>query len=256
VRWGVDRVLTNSQAAREALVQQGHWRPEQVVVLENGVDTERFRGFLLPDTSKKRVRIGCVANLRPVKNIDGLMHAVRPLCQRYPQLMVEVAGDGEQRPALEQLQQQLGLGDRFILRGRVANVPEFLRRVDIAVLPSHSESLSNALLEYMAAGRAIVATDVGANATVLRHQRDGLIVPPGNVAALTAAIEQMLQEPLRAAAFGASARKRVQLHYSRQAMLRRFEDFYEQLCYRSEGSATPTQHNCSQSPGASLSQAA
>src|SRR5204863_5523296 len=126
--------------------------------------TTRFNRFLFPDTSKPRVRVGCVANLRPVKNIDGLMRAAKDALAKHPRLVFEVAGDGEQRAELERLHADLGLGDRFILRGSVADVAGFLRTVDIAVLPSHTEGMSNALLEYMAAGRAVVATDVGANA--------------------------------------------------------------------------------------------
>ncbi len=230
IRRGVDVVITNSQAGRDALIRGGY-RPEQVQVMENGVDTERFRGFLLPDTTKRRVRVGCVANLRAVKNIDGLMHVARELMGRYPQLVFEVAGEGEQRADLERLHADLELGERFVLRGRVEDIAGFLQRVEIAVLPSHSEGMSNALLEYMAAGRAIVATDVGANATVLRHRKDGLIVPAGDLTALAAAIEELLRFPLRAAGYGASARKRVESTYSRTAMLRRFEDFYENLCF-------------------------
>lgn len=231
VRQAIDNVITNSQAGREALITSGY-RPDRIVVLSNGVDTERFRGFLLPDTTKKRVRVGCVANLRPVKNIKGLMQAAAQLLPRYPHLVFEVAGEGEQRPELEQTLQELNIRERFILHGPIEDVPAFLRRVEIAVLPSLSEGMSNALLEYMAAGRAIVATDVGANATVLRHRRDGLIVPPGDIDALAAGIEELLQQPLKAAAYGSSARRRVEQEYSRQAMLRRFEDFYDHLCGR------------------------
>ena len=153
---------------------------------------------MLPDTSKKRVRVGCVANLRPVKNIDGLMRAAKAAMERFPQLVFEVAGDGEQRDELERLHAELGLGDRFVLRGSVADVPAFLRWVDIAVLPSHSEGMSNALLEYMSAGRAVIATDVGANATLVRDRKDGLIVAPGNESDLVGALGELLQHPVRA----------------------------------------------------------
>ena len=78
-----------------------------------------------------------------------------------------VAGEGEQRPELERLIADLGLGDRFRLVGNVADVPGFLAGLDVAVLPSHAEGMSNAVLEYMAAGRPVVATDVGANAHLL-----------------------------------------------------------------------------------------
>ena len=196
VRPFVDATLTNTEAGKQALVEREGHRADRVVVLENGVDTARFNRFMLPDTSKKRVRVGCVANLRPVKNIDGLMRAAKAALERFPQLVFEVAGDGEQRGNLERLHAELGLGDRFVLRGSVADVPAFLRSVDVAVLPSHSEGMSNALLEYMAAGRAVIATDVGANATLVRDRKDGLIVPPGDEAALVGAIGELLQHPV------------------------------------------------------------
>ncbi|MDB5307640.1 MAG: pimB [Gemmataceae bacterium] len=225
----VNATLTNTAAGRQALVERDGLSPDRVVVLENGVDTVRFNRFMLPDTSKRRVRVGCVANLRPVKNIDGLMRAARAALDRFPQLVFEVAGDGEQREELERLRTDLGLGDRFVLRGSVADVAGFLRRVDIAVLPSHSEGMSNALLEYMSAGRAVVATDVGANATLVQHGKSGLIVPPGDGAALVEAIGQLLAHPVRAAGYGAAARTRVEKEYSRDAMTRRFETFYQDL---------------------------
>lgn len=229
VRPFVDATLTNTEAGRRALVEgEGH-RADRVVVLENGVDTAKFNRFMLPDTSKRRVRVGCVANLRPVKNVDGLMRAAKVALDRFPQLVFEVGGDGEQRGELERLHAELGLGGRFVLRGSVADVPAFLRTVEVAVLPSHSEGMSNALLEYMSAGRAVIATDVGANATVLRHGKDGLVVVPGDGGALVEAIGAMLANPLRAAGFGASARKRAEAEYSRDAMRRRFEAFYRGL---------------------------
>ena len=229
VRPFVDATLTNTAAGKQALVgQEGH-RADRVVVLENGVDTAKFNRFLLPDTSKARVRVGCVANLRPVKNIDGLMRAAKVALDRFPKLVFDVAGDGEQRAELERLHAELGLGERFKLRGSVADVAGFLRTVDVAMLPSHSEGMSNALLEYMAAGRAVVATDVGANASLVRHRKDGLIVPAGDDAALVEAIGELLANPLRAAGFGASARTRVEAEYSRDAMRRRFEQFYRDL---------------------------
>jgi glycosyltransferase involved in cell wall biosynthesis len=229
VRPFVDATLTNTDAGKASLVTRDGLRPDRVVVLENGVDTNRFKRFVLPDTSKKQVRIGCVANLRPVKNVDGLMRAARIALARFPQLVFEVVGDGEQREQLERLRAELELGERFVLRGSVSDVPGFLRSVDVAVLPSHSEGMSNALLEYMAAGRAVIATDVGANAKLLDGGRCGLLVPPGDATALVNAIGAMLANPLRAAGYGAAARRRVGAEFSRAAMRKRFEGFYKEL---------------------------
>jgi glycosyltransferase involved in cell wall biosynthesis len=108
-------------------------------------------------------------------------------------------------------------------------VASFLGSLDVAVLPSHSESMSNALLEYMAAGRAIVATDVGANAQLVRHGREGLIVPPGDEVALGRAIRQFLSEPGLARATGAAARRRAAAEFGRAAAVERFEEFFESL---------------------------
>jgi glycosyltransferase involved in cell wall biosynthesis len=234
VRPFVDVTLTNTEAGKQALVDgEGH-RADRVQVLANGVDTAKFNRFMLPDTSKKRVRVGCVANLRPVKNVDGLMRAARTALDRFPQLVFEVAGDGDQRAVLERLHAELGLGERFVLRGSVADVPAFLRSVEIAVLPSHSEGMSNALLEYMSAGRAVIATDSGANATLVRHRKDGLIVARDDKPALVDALGELLAHPVRAAGYGASARQRVEAEYSRDAMRRRFEEFYRRLMTGSE----------------------
>ena len=232
VRPFVDATLTNTDAGRDALVARDGLPPARVAVLENGVDTARFKRFMLPDTSKKLVRVGCVANLRSVKNVDGLMRAAKAALAKFPQLVFEVAGDGEQREELERLHAELGLGERFVLRGSVSDVAGFLRKMDIAVLPSHSEGMSNALLEYMAAGRAVIATDVGANGRLLDNGRCGLIVPPNDSTALVEALGALLANPLRAAGYGAAARRRVDAEFSRDAMRKRFEGFYAELASR------------------------
>ncbi len=232
VRPFVDATLTNTDAGRDALVTTERLRADRIVVLENGVDTARFKRFMLPDTSKKVVRVGCVANLRAVKNIDGLMRAARVALAQYPQLVFEVAGDGDEREELERLHAELGLGERFVLRGSVSDVAGFLRGVDVAVLPSHSEGMSNALLEYMAAGRAVIATDVGANAKLLDNGNCGLLVPPNNPTALVEALGALLANPLRAAGYGAAARRRVDAEFSRAAMRKRFEAYYAELTGR------------------------
>jgi glycosyltransferase involved in cell wall biosynthesis len=216
-RWG-DVTLTNSESGRQALVGAEGLAPEKVAVIENGVDLERFADFPPPDTGKPIVRVGCVANLRPVKNIDGLMRAAKQVAETFPHVVCEVAGDGEQRVELERLHAELGLAERFVFRGSVTDVPGFLRSIDIAVLPSHSEGMSNAMLEYMAAGRAVVATDVGANAKLVRDGEHGLIVPAGDEAALAEAIGRLLSDPVRASQLGAAARMRVAAEYSRDAM--------------------------------------
>jgi glycosyltransferase involved in cell wall biosynthesis len=226
------RTLTNSDAGRQSVEDAESVPPRKIVVLENGVDLSRFERHPPPDTAGSIVRIGAVGNLRPVKNIDGLIRAARELCRVHPRLEFEVAGDGPQRQDLERLISECGIIDRFRLRGSVADVPAFLARQDIAVLPSHSEGMSNALLEYMASGRCIIATDVGANSRLIAHGEAGLLVPPGDETALVRAIEQVLNDPQLAARLGRNARARAESEFSREAMCRRFEEFYLSLSGR------------------------
>ena len=247
-----DVTLTNSDAGRDALVAAEGLRADRVAVLENGVDLERFAKTTplpgpLPEAERGRksdsgsplclgegflrstIRIGCVANLRPVKNIDGFLRAAKLVADRFPHVRFEVAGGGPDRAALESLRAELGLADRFTFRGSVSDVPEFLRELDIAVLPSHSEGMSNAVLEYMAAGKAIVATDVGANANLLGDGQYGRLVPAGDTSALAVAIGELVADPDAVRTLGQAARARVEAEFSRAAMVRRFEQFYGKL---------------------------
>ena len=120
----------------------------------------------------------------------------------------------------------------MLLRGALGDIPAFLGSLDIAVLPSHSESLSNALLEYMAAGRPIVATHVGANSVVIRDGKDGRIVPAKDERAVEMALRGLIDQPDQALQMARSARERVSEDYSRGRMLEEFHQFYEGLMKR------------------------
>jgi len=225
------RTLTNCRAGRDVLLAGERLRPEQVEVLENGVDLELF--LALPPGAAlgtgPRRRVGAASNLRHVKGLDVLAQAAALLAGDYPDVVFEVVGEGEARPDLERQVHDLGLAHRFLMPGRVADIPRFLGSLDVAVLCSRAEGMSNALLEYMAAGRPIVATAVGAAADLIEDGRHGLLVPAGDAPALARAIAALLDNPTLAQELGAAARQRAETHYSRQAMVRRFEAFYAGL---------------------------
>jgi glycosyltransferase involved in cell wall biosynthesis len=226
--------VTNCRAAADALIAAEGPAPDSVVVLENGVDLDRFERIapLEMPPPGGAVRIGAVANLRRVKGLDLLIDAAARLQTQHPQAGFQIAGEGEERAALERQIRDSGLTARFGLAGGVADVSGFLSGLHIAVLCSHAEGMSNALLECMAAGRAVVATRVGAAPDLITHERHGLLVPPGDAAALAGAIDRLLREPGLAVRLGQAARARACRRYGRAAMVRRFEDFYERLAGR------------------------
>lgn len=220
--------VANCEACRQAVLQNEGPSPDSIVVLENGVDLARYRICDKP-MSLKPARIGMVANLRSVKEPFLFLETARRVHEVHPEVEFQIAGEGELRRELECKIAELGLQDHFHLVGSVADVPAFLSRLQVAVLSSRSEGQSNALLEYMAAGRAIVATAVGGNRELIQPDVNGLLVPPGNPQKLAHAIIQLLEDPAHAARLGAAARQVVEERYSLQARARRFEDFYLQL---------------------------
>jgi L-malate glycosyltransferase len=226
--------VANCRAARDALLAAERPSPETVRVLENGVDHDRFLAAPSSSTSWDRGprRVGAAANLRAVKGLDVLLDAAARLAGAHPDLLFQVAGEGEQRQELEQAARERGLEKRFQLLGAVADVPEFLSGLDVAVLSSRAEGMSNALLEYMAAGRAIVATEVGAAPDLIEDGVHGLLVPPGDAGRLADAIDRLLRQPELARRLGEAARRRSRDRHSREAMVERFTEFYEGLAGR------------------------
>jgi L-malate glycosyltransferase len=224
--------VVNCGAARDAFAAAEGASVKTLTILENGVDHERF--LAVPPLSVRASAggrmIGAAANLRPVKGLDLLLDAAAQLSGDYSDLICQIAGEGEMRGALEESARQRGLTGRFHLLGSVADVPAFLSGLDIAVLPSRSEGMSNALLEYMAAGRAVVATAVGAAAELIDDGVHGLLVPPNDAGKLAAAIDRLLKNPGLARRMGEAARRRARERYSREAMVERFTEFYERLC--------------------------
>jgi glycosyltransferase involved in cell wall biosynthesis len=226
--------IANCEVCRQSLLADEAPAPESVLVLENGVDLSRFRD--VPPVTERigPPCVGMVGNLRPVKDPGLLLQAAARVCAGHPEVSFQIAGEGELRSSLEAERATLGLDGRFLLPGNLEDIPRFLSGLDVAVLCSRSEGMSNAILEYMAAGRPIVATGVGANSELIEDGKTGLLVPTGDVDRLASAIGLLLQDRSFAARLGAAARRRAATHYSREAMVRRFEDFYVQLAGRAE----------------------
>ena len=239
-----DMILTNCAACREAIIHDEGVSPRRVRVLENGVDLSRFPPLhparQSPNGSTVPARVGIVANLRPIKNLDLFIRAAALVAPEFPHATFHIAGTGELGQELDSLARALGLEDRCVLHGPVADIPAFLAGLDVAVLCSRSEGMSNALLEYMAAGKAIVATAVGANVQLLKNNVNGLLVPVGDPVRLAGALRRLLRDPALGRRLGTAARQKVEQFYSREAMVRRFEAFYRELIQTSRGASCST----------------
>ncbi|MHB1035984.1 MAG: glycosyltransferase [Pirellulales bacterium] len=231
--------LVNCEACRQAVIEQEGARPDSVVVIENGIDLEPFRAIppLEPHVNGRVRRVGMVANLRPVKGADVFVRAAALLAEDHPNVRFQIAGTGDDA-WVRQVARECGIEDRLDLLGRVTDIPAFLQTLDVAVLPSHSEGLSNALLEYMAAGRPIVATAVGGNVELVEDGVTGLLVPPGEPPSLAKLIHRILDDSTLAVRLGAAVQRQVRDHFGLDTMIQRYHEFYGNLFY--DRAARPT----------------
>ena len=207
--------------------------PERFKVLYNGVDTGRFAPRQAASPGAE-LTIGSVGRLVGVKNYPLLLQAAArlPAGLRW---RLQLVGEGPERLALQEEARRLGLGERVSFLGHRDDVPELLRQFDIFVLPSISEGMSNTLLEAMAAGVTVIASDVGGNREIIEAGRSGLLFPSGDVAAaarqLTAAAESVeLRSRLAAAGI-----ERAQKTFGMRAMLESYEALYRGVWRMSHG---------------------
>jgi glycosyltransferase involved in cell wall biosynthesis len=166
--------------------------------------------------------------------LGNLVLAAAILAPEFHGLRVLVVGTGAQSlvEELEKLVRELRLGEVVTLLGRRADVPDVLAAADVAVICSDREGQPLALMEYMAAGKAIVATHVGGVPELIEDRAEGLLVPPRDVNALAGAIRELLYNPRLREELGRRARERQQADLGFNVMVRRFEALYEELASR------------------------
>jgi glycosyltransferase involved in cell wall biosynthesis len=231
----VDTVIVNADALRVEGEERGmrcRW-----ALLQNGVDTEHFR-LAPPDPAARaalgldpqRPVVGTIGRLEDRKGHDQLLRAAGTMLAggngRRPQIVI--VGDGPLRDKLQAQAQSLGVAHSVRFVGTVADVRPSLAAMDVFVLPSHAEGMSNALMEAMAAARPVVATAVGGNTEVVVDGKTGVLIPPDDPAAIADAIAALLRDPDRAAGLGAAAREFVTRRFGARARVAELEHLYEE----------------------------
>lgn len=236
VRWLYHRInrcfstiIAASSAVRESLIESGV--DEKLVrVVYSGVDLSRFEGSAratlrreigIPESA---VALGMVANLNPVKDHETVLRALAILHRSGRPAHLILAGEGDLEGPLRSQAGELELQSFVHFLGRRSDIPAVLDAMDVFVLASRTEGLSNALLEAMAAGKPAVATSVGGNPEVVVQDSTGLLVPPGNAAGLAEALGRLYSEqPLRGR-MGLAARQRVAEAFSLDKMVSDYAD--------------------------------
>uniref|UniRef100_I2Q318 Glycosyltransferase n=1 Tax=Desulfovibrio sp. U5L TaxID=596152 RepID=I2Q318_9BACT len=235
---GVGRLVTVSPELAAASASRDGVRPDKVTVIENGVDAERFacacRQVLREelDLADDALLVGMVGRLETIKGPDVLLAAFAGLASWFPEARLAFAGEGALESGLRGTAEALGLSDRVHFLGSRADIPDVMAGLDVLALPSRSEGLPFALLEGMAAGRAVAATAVGRVPGLVKPTEgppNGLLVPPGDAAALAGALASLLADaPLRLR-LGGAARDFVERRYDQRVMVRDYQTVYRRV---------------------------
>lgn len=206
----------------------------RIEVLYNGVDVSHFSANADRHAMRQELRVGAnefvvgsVGRLVAVKNYALLLRAVAAMAQK--QIHIVLVGDGPERSNLQALAVELGIADRVHLLGHRDDVSSLLGVMDIFVLPSLSEGMSNTLLEAMARGVPPVVSDVGGNGEIVQDGLNGLVFPSGDGVMLTAYLTRLCADHAQRTRFGASALRRVTESFGIGAMIDRYERLYERV---------------------------
>lgn len=229
------RIIAVSHAAARLLEGVGV-PPERIEVIYNGVSPEHFQEN---QEDQQHVRhalklkggplIGTVSRLSPEKGIDVLLRAVQQVVPLLPSLTVLIIGTGPQATELRHPADRLGLSETVRFLGARRDISGLNRLLDLFVLPSRQEACPMALLEAMAAKRAVIATSVGGTPEVVVHAADGWLVPSEDSAALAQALLLLLEDPDRRSSMGAAAQQKVAAQFTQEHMVQEIVAFYRRL---------------------------
>jgi len=228
LRW-CDAVVCNSHAAAARLAELG-LRESQLIVIGNGLPPEAFAETppALPRLADL-FRVAMIARMNtPTKNHQLFLRMAARLRSRFENVQFVLVGDGPLRPDLERQARELGLGRHVLFLGDRSDVPALLASMDVSVLPSASESLSNVIIESMAAGLPVVASRVGGNGELLAEDC-GVLVPSNDEEALAAAVDRLLRDKSMRTTLGEHAKTFARANFTLERMRQRHEDLYQQL---------------------------
>lgn len=231
-------IISNSEAGRRRLIEREKIPADKIITIHNGIDVSRFEIEI--DVQKKRKElgldpddkvIGIIANLRRVKGHRYMFEALRDLHSRIKDVKIKllVVGEGKLKRQLGDLADRLKIKDSVVFCGFRDDIPEVLRAIDILVLPSLWEGFPVSVLEAMASGLPVVASDVGGVSEVVQNGRNGVLVRPADYRHLSTALYNLIREPERILRLGAEGKKLVGEKFTLKKMIEDTEDIYDKL---------------------------
>lgn len=228
----VDAVVVNCEFIRRHLIEQERVPGSRIRLCYNGIDGTRF--FAAPRRrptmlNEAETIIGTVCVLRREKDLTTLQKAFASVADARPGLRLLIVGGGPEAEPLRENARALGIEKQSVFVPAAADVTEWLHAIDIFVLPSLSEALSNSLMEAMGCGCTVIASDVGGNPELVEHGKTGLLFRAGDSADLARRIAELVENASLRAALADAAAARIRTDFSIESSVRRMSEIYEEF---------------------------
>jgi glycosyltransferase involved in cell wall biosynthesis len=237
----VDRIVAVSDHDYRCQLTESGRPPSKITRIHNGIDVSRFQPALPEAVAAHRAAlgipagapvIGTVARLEEQKGVSYFLRALPALAQRWPGLVVLIAGNGTLRQALEAEAAALGVTGYTRFLGFVPNAAEIMSLMDVVVIPSVWEPFGMVAAEAMSVGRAVVVSRVGGLPEVVEDGESGLLAPPGEPAALAQAVDRLLADPALRDRLAAAGQQRVAARFTLEVMTEKMLALYQELFAR------------------------
>jgi glycosyltransferase involved in cell wall biosynthesis len=226
----VDGIVVNCVAMQDHLIQEEEWARRRIHLCYNGIDVQYFQPRRsLPEfiEAKSRLTVGCICVLRPEKQLDILLRAVAQLQTSLPNLCLVIVGSGPENENLQELARNLGILDKCRFQPAERDIRPWLAQIDIFVLPSSTEALSNSLMEAMATGCCVVASKVGGTPELVIDGETGLLFQSGNAIDLAHKLQLLAAKPTLRKVLAEKARQLIVDKFSLGRSASRLTDIYE-----------------------------
>jgi glycosyltransferase involved in cell wall biosynthesis len=231
-----DGIISNTNIGRELLHKNIKIPLSKTYFVPNGYDLNKFNG--LPDKGSVKSELGftndqfvavITGSLKPVKNHKMLIESARLIVEKNNKIVFMVIGGGVLELELLQMTKKYGLKDNIIFLGLRQDIPRLLQTADVGILTSKWEGMANSILEYMASGLPVVATDVGGVRDLITPDKTGYLVPSDDAPAMAQKLLELFNDPARAKAMGQTGKEWVQANCDFMQLARKTEAIYQEI---------------------------
>lgn len=231
-----DHIVAVSKAMFTRIVTQPGMDSSRVTIIHNAIPVDQFYRPDQRDYYRAKLGVpadalvvGYAGRIQKVKRIDLLLLAFSNVYSRFPHARLIIAGEGDLKYEMQEYAARLGISNAVLWLGLCSDIPCFLAAVDIYIQSSSNEGLSLSILEAMAAGKPVVATDVGGGNEVIEHEKTGLLIKPGSPLAITDAVIELMEHPDKQKRLGEAARSQVVENFNIQTMVDAYRLIYQRI---------------------------